>query len=378
MAEIKIRKSFIVLCCITVFFLVFMGGYILYLLFYTLLTIFILSYIYIRTIKDQIKVEINLPGKIFYAGDSANWKVQVAADWPVPYVVVTQDESNITSKIAGKITLSENLWIDHQKTFHQRGEYNIGRIVLQITDLLNIISLTLTKDLHRTIRVHPGLYSVNLLQTSGKDIFLEMLNSKSQKENPFYISNIKKYYPGDPEKKIHWKVSAKYSELHVKHFDNTSGEGLILIIDLTEKNYSYDNDYIIEENIVDTLCSIIQLTVKNKVTAHVFINSSQDIYFEITSISDFHDFIDFIINFKSSGNNDFSQFVNRIVQNQDHMSKIIIVSADIDKTISEQVSTRFSNYQIDYIFCLHVDNFGNNHTGLNYANFINKEERLFL
>jgi uncharacterized protein (DUF58 family) len=377
---IKVNKIFIVISLVIPMFVVISGGYIPFLVFYGMIFMYIISLLYLKKIKSQLTVTIIIPEKVYYAGDTVSWKLVIESSIPVPYVSIIQYENgSILNKQKGHITLSENFWLHQNKTYYNRGNYDIGEVSIIIHDFFAIFSLHITEDFNKKIKVYPGLYNTIAFDAMGLDIFKDKININSQKENQYLISDIKKYIPGDSIKKIHWKVSAKLNDLHVKHFDSTAGENVIFIVDMNKHNFSYDELGINEENRIDALCSLVQYLVKRNIGLTIYLNGDTNLVYEINSFSQFIDFIDFIIGYKSNGENDFESYVTNIVKSCDTMSKICILAVQADPSISELLQTVYFQYQIYYYYCLEESNGTNVNLDkvFHYKEVINKNQRLF-
>lgn len=117
-----------------------------------------------------------------------------------------------------------------------RGVYEVGMKEIRITDVFGLTSIRYElrrlpwyKMLHLTVlpAVPEGPAAGEILD---EKLFALEAASPLASEN---VSSAREYRPGDPLKRVNWKVSARYGELYMKEYDAPARESIALLIDNT-------------------------------------------------------------------------------------------------------------------------------------------------
>lgn len=113
-------------------------------------------------------------------------------------------------------------------------EVSVERVLL--TDLLHLFSKE--QELHQklVIPVLPVMVEVSpVLPTMGDDGLLEYTENEAKGAVSQDIKEIREYRPGDRLQRIHWKLSAKLSDIFVKEMEQTSTLSLLLLPELSKE-----------------------------------------------------------------------------------------------------------------------------------------------
>lgn len=358
---IKVHRRFIAATAGFLCFSLLFGGSLPFRIFYSMLLLLVISYLYIRTVRSVLNVEISCSDTVLNAGSNSNILIKVKFNMPlpVPYVEIYCDAfSTGGSGCSGffrDTSWDENIWIDSSLKFHQRGIHNLDNVFVKVTDLFHIVSFEKSISTGIRIKVYPRIHKIKPLKLSGIDIYREASVLKSQSEDQHTIKDVRKYREGDSIKKIHWKLSAKQNDLYVKNLDTISGEEIVLFVDMNNKNYSFDSDGTIEENLVDFSVSIANQMIRRNISIKIFLNTSPGRYFELNNISDFNRFMDFLMSQKSNGTVNLLQYLYENTLRLHRMNKIAIVLSELDENLVDALIRMGSTgYSISVFYC--VDN----------------------
>lgn len=358
---IKIYKQFIIA---TVFFLCFsllFGGSLPFYIFYAMLFILLTSYLYIRALRSGFDVEISCDETVLCTGASSIVLTKIKFDkpLPVPYIEIRNNSFAASrSKCSGFLrdtSWDENIWIEDDIRFCQRGVHSLDNLYVKVTDLFHIVSFEENINTGIKIKVYPRIYNIKPLVLSGIDIYREAADLRSRSEDQHTIRDVRKYREGDSLKKVHWKLSAKQDDLYVKNLDTISGEEIVLFIDMNKKNYSFDTNGIVEESIIDFSASIINQMIIRNLSIKVFLNTSPGRYFELSDRLDYNKLMDFLLSQKSDGTIELFQYIYENSFRLHRMNKIAIVVSEVDNYLIEALM-RMSGlgYSISVFYC--VDN----------------------
>lgn len=358
-AMIRVDKGFAAVTMVSFIFAILFGGNLPFYIFYSMLTILIISYIYIRIIKQVFSIEAVIKENVLSVGDSASMliKVKFGILLPVPYIEIlcngfVKSRRGFFGCIRNT-TCDENIWIESSMVFDERGIYIPDSVFVKIKDLFHIFSYEHVINTGISVRVYPRIFNIKPIASGGMDIYRETLDTTGRHEDQFTIRDVRKYREGDSLKKIHWKLSAKHDDLYVKNVDVISGKEIILFIDMDKGNYSFDEYGAIEESIVDFSTSIAYQVVNRNLNAEVFINSSGKMNFEINDRSDFDRLMEHLLIQKSDGCTDIIRYINENACRLHRMNRIVVVTAAINDNLSDYViKLNNSGYNIAVFYCL--------------------------
>jgi uncharacterized protein (DUF58 family) len=126
----------------------------------------------------------------------------------------------------------------YQVTFHMRGYYQLGPLLLETGDLFG---------LHRRFRVatkpHYVLVFPKVMPLSGYDLASrrpigEVRLTHRLFEDPTRISGIRQYINGDSLNRIHWRATARTGSLHCKVYEPSCIAGATLLLDFHQAGYN--------------------------------------------------------------------------------------------------------------------------------------------
>lgn len=356
---IRVDKKFACLVAGSLCFSLLFGGRLPFFIFYSASLLLLLSCTYIYLLKSAFSVEVLCSDTALTAGSSSNVLTKVKFDMPlpVPYAEIRSDAFS-----AGRCEYSgfirdtawdENIWIESEVSFPHRGIYKLDSVNVKISDLLHIVSYEKQAAADISIRVYPRIYKVKPLKLGGIDIYREAADKNSRIEDQHTIRDVRKYREGDSIKKIHWKISAKRDELYVKNLDTISGEEVVLFVDMNEKNYSYNDNGIIEERIVDFAASLVYQVIRKNLNINVFLNTSPVRQFQLNDKPGFDKFMEFLMTQKSDGILDLTQYIYDNSLMLHRMNKIAIVVAELDEMLTDVLMRMSaSGYMISVFYCV--------------------------
>ena len=102
-------------------------------------------------------------------------------------------------------------------------------------DLFGLMCFPVQADSEQICVIEPETYPVTVLTGTQTDWLLQDAEQVSQGtgQDPFDLSGIRVYQPGDPVKRIHWKRSAGLDELLVREGNENDGPRVCLCLDDT-------------------------------------------------------------------------------------------------------------------------------------------------
>lgn len=353
----KVNIKFILLTAAFYVFAFIQGGNLPYSIFYAFLITFFISLIYIILKERSISVKIKFSDDIYKASEECTFTTIVKNEGilPAPYVVVKNKTlAKLNSKYNGDalwLNSDGNKYIGTKVRFYQRGMYNLGEIVLSISDLFSVFQRNRNINVNAIVKVYPKVYELKEIVHNGSHIFKNTANDKTSLEDIYNVREIRKYNQGDNLKRVNWKVSAKHGELYVKDLETVSGEESNIFLDMSKFNILMDEHGEGEEQLIDLCLSIVNCMNMRNIKTNLFINAALPRTFEIESREDFDELMEFFVTQKSDGENSFEKFINFNLNKIQKSSWIGIVTSGIRRELRDRlIVLRDKGYNITVFY----------------------------
>lgn len=199
----------------------FYGGDIPYLFFYFALLLPMLALAYSLYVYCRFKI-VQEVEQYAIKGQKVSYRLMLVNEDPVPFTDISlnyySDRVKVLATDSEKISLMphQEIRVETEIYCRYRGTYPVGVKSVSVTDFLGLF--TITYPLGERVRLTARPRIIPLEQ------FFSAIQKKDPKNNLFSISGqqalpdyeLRKYYPGDPPKYIHWKNSARTGELLVR------------------------------------------------------------------------------------------------------------------------------------------------------------------
>jgi uncharacterized protein (DUF58 family) len=111
----------------------------------------------------------------------------------------------------------------------RRGVYRFGAAELRVGDLFGFYAGKADTAAAMDVIVYPRLIPLKPVRLPRRDFF-GIPGSKSPIEDPVYVYGTRKYQSGRPARYIHWKASARLTQLQEKICEPAAREKILLIV----------------------------------------------------------------------------------------------------------------------------------------------------
>ncbi|NTW39793.1 MAG: DUF58 domain-containing protein [Cellulomonadaceae bacterium] len=126
-------------------------------------------------------------------------------------------------------------------TAHRRGVIDVGPMTLVRSDPVGLLRREVSWDQRQTVYVHP--LTVTLTGTSAGALRdLEGTASSRVVSSDLAFHAIREYVPGDPQRNVHWKSTAKMGRLMVREYEETLRSRLAVLLSLDSADYAEDDE----------------------------------------------------------------------------------------------------------------------------------------
>lgn len=139
----------------------------------------------------------------------------------------------------------------HRVKFLHRGEYNIGSASLTAGDVTGMFQCSRSQKLDVPVTVFPRLLDERDLPMPISRLIGEMMVERQLQRDPFLISSIRPYRPGDPVRDIHWPATARMDETHVRVHDFSAQTRLMVVFNAQLKENQWDNLMEYEQDLIE-------------------------------------------------------------------------------------------------------------------------------
>lgn len=123
----------------------------------------------------------------------------------------------------------------HRVLLTQRGEYNLGNATLTAGSLIGLQQAHAEVRLSIPVLVYPRLLPEDQVPQPFTQLLGESVARRSLFTDPFLVSGIRGYRPGDPVRDIHWPATARMQELQVRTREPVSQARLMLLINCQQR-----------------------------------------------------------------------------------------------------------------------------------------------
>lgn len=272
----QVNKPFLALLTALFLATVLIGGAFAYRLFYGAAILTLISFYLVQRALTEVifihwvdKREITVGEEV-----AVRLKASNSGFWPVPLIIL-EDRLPIQLKTSVKprfaVTLSPfaTAVFNYRLTCERRGVYRLGPVEIRVFDFLGIFSGKKDFSESLTITALPRLVPLSYLPLSGGEAYGRFRRRRRTLEDLTSSADIRRYRPGDPWRKIHWKVTAHRGELFSREFERRSKTDLVIFLDMQAKAYE-DLPEDLEERAVECALAVVHYGLRHKMSVDLF------------------------------------------------------------------------------------------------------------
>ena len=219
---------------------------------YVLLGVMLLSRFFARAWTENLVASRSCSEEILEIGETIEVAVEVEnkghltipwliiEDW-LPREALVEIPHRIKAE-GPRLTLTrlkpgETKPLNYRVSFLMRGYYQLGPLTIETGDVFG---------LHRRFRVaaepHFALVLPKVLPLRGYSLASrrpigEIRVAHRLFEDPTLVAGIRRYEPGDPINRIHWRATARSGQLHSRIYETSRVAGATFLLDFHEQSY---------------------------------------------------------------------------------------------------------------------------------------------
>ncbi len=125
----------------------------------------------------------------------------------------------------------------YQLECHRRGYYQIGPLILETGDLFGLHRRYRVVTSPHFLLVYPEVVPLEGFDIASRRPIGEVRMSHRLYEDPTRISGVRRYEPGDPLNRVHWRATARTGSLQSKIYEPSTVAGATILLDFHQAAY---------------------------------------------------------------------------------------------------------------------------------------------
>ncbi len=239
------------------------GGGFSYALFYLSLLAPVIAFLYTLYVYARFKIYQSIDSRLVVKGDWTRYSFVVANEDFITFrnikVNFLSDKSKIEAAnrtIEYSLLPGEEERLETRMKCNFRGEYYVGVDSIEVTDFLYLFSIKYPLISKLKAIVYPRVVKLERLAIAPP---------QTDVKNPVKFDNfngeeldteVRKYYPGDSRKRIHWRASAKMHELVSRKYQYIPKAEIIIFMDLMKIQEDDMKVVMAEDKIIESALAI--------------------------------------------------------------------------------------------------------------------------
>lgn len=222
----------------------FFTGKLIYVIFYTLFLVYWAARWVTRKGFERLTVQRKLGADHVFRGEEFSVTLEAHnPSWaPLVWVSLT-DELPVglptlsPRKAVFALAPGQKVSLSYRTQGRYRGVYQIGPMHVETGDPWGLEVLRGRIDMFAEVVVYPKVMPLDDLGLPSSLPVGEVRTTQRFFEDPARTCGVREYRPGDPLKRMHWKVSARTGALHVREFSPTIALETTLFLNLNDEEY---------------------------------------------------------------------------------------------------------------------------------------------
>ncbi len=132
--------------------------------------------------------------------------------------------------------------LEYQLECNRRGYYQIGPAVLETGDLFGLHRRYRVMSEPNYLMVYPNVVPLEGFEISSKRPIGEVRMTYRLYEDPTRIAGVRRYEPGDPLNRVHWKATASTGRLHSKVYEPSTVIGATIMLDFHKQSHAAQHE----------------------------------------------------------------------------------------------------------------------------------------
>jgi len=355
------RRSRILYICLfaaALIFTYFNGGKMPYMLLYTVLMLPLVSLVYTLVIYVRFKYGQELDKKFVTKGDKVNFIFSINNEdfFIYPYMrVAFYGAKTIFENQFQEKSFSLNPFSGRNYSFelqcNYRGNYEIGINSVELEDFFGLFKFRYNVFEPKYVTVYPRIVYLDkfTLKTDYMSESHSILNSRD--EDMSTVSDVRKYQYGDSLKRIHWKLTAKTTDIMVKKFESTSQTNSIMLLDLQRNPFSSGENIVLEDKLIESIVAVLYYCLSKWIPVNLVYYSEKLMNIEAKNHLMFNEIFELLAKIRFNESVPVKDLLEIFTTNVIKRTNILIFTSNLDYELYNQIyKASNAGYDISLIY----------------------------
>ena len=164
-----------------------------------------------------------------------------------------------------------------------RGDYQLGPLRLRSGDIFGLFPREMILPRFAPLLVYPRIVPVDKLNLPLRELTGEVAIARSIYEDASHTMGARDYQHGDPFKRIHWKASARHTQLQARQYESTTGLNLLLVFDVYGFSQQPEENEELFELAVTTVASLAYKAHRENAPVGLIANAVPEVHIPVGS-----------------------------------------------------------------------------------------------
>ena len=316
------------------------GGNAVYALFYLTVLIPLIAFLYTVYIYFRFRLYQEIGSHLITKGEWNNYSFVIANEDFITYRNIKVNFLRDKSTIEAANLITEYSLLPNEKEkletrikCHYRGEYYVGVNSIEITDFFNLFTITYPVASKLKAYVLPRVVQLDQLAIAPpqNDVKNPMRFSNDAQEE--LDTEMRKYFPGDSRKRIHWKASAKLGELISRKYQYIPKAQTVVFMDLQKIKDDELKVVGYEDKIIESVLAIVNYYANRRVVSHIIYDQEGVKHTPIASNDDFNIFYKACVSLQFHGTLPVYEMINERTKHSEEGMFYVVVTHFISKEL---------------------------------------------
>jgi len=353
------RISYLILLFLSFVYIYFDGGFLPYTLFYIMLSLPVVSLVYLLIVFNTFKYTEKLVKREYQKGEILDYTLQIHNITPF-YIAYFTVYMHMEGQMLIKGMKNEHLTLKpfsvqefrFNVPIQYRGKYKVGISHIEIKDFLNLFSFRYLPGETKQIRVFPRILPVEELDIPYVRMSENEYLSQNKDVGHTEIRDIRDYRYGDGFKKIHWKLSAKYNKWLIKETNSSSEKEFWVLLNLSKMYGSAWDVLLREDRTVEFLVSLVRVLLNSGFNIKLCFYRSEQMCLAYSGNNGFMQLYDLLSFIPFDQNVDFNDIMNFFVDSMPERHSVMVFSPIVDEKQLDCLSKMAANgHDVSLFYC---------------------------
>jgi uncharacterized protein (DUF58 family) len=316
------------------------GGNAVYALFYLTILIPVIAFLYTVYVYFRFRLYQEIGSHLVTKGEWNDYSFIIANEDIITYrnikVNFLSDKSTIEA--ANQITEyslmpNEKEKLETRIKCHYRGEYYVGVNSIEVTDFLNLFTITYPMASKLKAFVLPRVVQIEQLAIAPPQMDVKNPMRFSNDAQEELDTEIRKYNPGDSRKRIHWKASARMRELITRKYQYIPKAQTVVFMDLVKIKDEELKVVSYEDKIIESVLAIANYYARRNIVSNIIYDQEGVKHIPIATNDDFNIFYKACVTLHFLGMLPVSELIDERLNHGEEGMFYVIVTHSLSKEL---------------------------------------------